>query len=380
MGLIEAFAEASWQITFASCAEPTPYSVDLSALGIPSRQITVNDSAFDAWVQELKPDWVVFDRYMTEEQFGWRVEKASPQAQRLLDTSDLHCLRAARERQVNHGGELALFNDIALREVAAIYRSDLTLMISEVEIQLLQELFQIPPTLLSYLPLMVAEPIRPPKPYEEREHFAMIGNYLHPPNWDAVRWCSSEIWPRIRQALPQAELHCYGAYEPDKARQLANAKQGIVFKGRAANALETLSRYRVNLAPLRYGAGQKGKILDGFCSSTPTVTTPVGAESMHGSIDWGCAITNDPQAFAETASAVYTHREHWERVQQQGHQIIQERFLASHWKPELLKVLENHSTDSRKQNFIGQMLRHHQHRSTEYMSRWIEAKQKLALP
>ena len=114
-----------------------------------------------------------------------------------------------------------------------------------------------------------------------------------------------EIWPSIKRSLPEAELHIYGAYETEKARQLDSAKLGIHMKGRAENALETLERYRVNHAPLRYGAGQKGKVLDGWMSGTPTVATPIAAESMNGLIEWGCAVTNDPEQFAETAARVY---------------------------------------------------------------------------
>ena len=87
---------------------------------------------------------VIFDRFMIEEQFGWRVEKTCPQALRVLDTSDLHCLREARQTQLKQGGVLDLYNEIALREIAAIHRSDLTLMISEYEIELMREQFAIP--------------------------------------------------------------------------------------------------------------------------------------------------------------------------------------------------------------------------------------------
>lgn len=378
MGLIEAFLHADWSVTFATTAQRSEHSVDLAELGVMTEEIKLNDRAFDEWVQTLAPNFVVFDRYMTEEQFGWRIEKACPDALRILDTSDLHCLREAREQQLKEGGALHLFNDVALREVAAIFRSDLSLMISEYEIECLQSTFQVPATQLTYLPLMLDEPAKSSSTFADRKDFVMIGSYLHPPNWDAVRWCCAEIWPIIRGHLPDAELHLYGSYEPEKARQLASPAMGISFHGRAEDALQTIERYRVNLAPLRFGAGQKGKVADGFCSGTPTVATPIAAESMNGSIEWGCSICPDAAGFAQAAVELYSQPELWDRVQQQGYQIVRQRFLASEWKPKMIDALKSLYTDSREKHFIGRMLRHHQHRSTEYMSRWIEAKNRFS--
>jgi hypothetical protein len=377
LGLIDSFLDACWSVTFAATAQPTEHSVDLVKRGVSIKKIQVNEDAFDEWARTLAPDFVVFDRYMTEEQFGWRIEKACPDALRILDTIDLHCLREAREQQLKHGGTLNLFNEVALREIAAIFRSDLSLIISEFEIECLQSVFQVPPAQLSYLPLMLDRPVASTPTHEDRKDFVMIGNYLHAPNWDAVRWCCAEIWPVIRRHLPDAGLHLYGSYEPEKARQLENTTNGIHFFGRADNSLKTLERYRVNLAPLRFGAGQKGKVADGFCSGTPTIATPIAAESMNGPIDWGCPLHADAGGFARTAVDVYAQPELWARVQQQGFRILEERFLANEWKPRLIERMESLNTDSRRNYFMGRMLRHHQHRSTEYMSRWIEAKNRL---
>ena len=126
--------------------------MNLEELGVESHTVQPNDSTFDAWIAELAPEVVIFDRFMIEEQFGWRVEKACSQALRVLDTSDLHCLREARQTQLKQGGALDLHNAIALREIAAIHRSDLTLMISEYEMEVLRTQFAIPPAQIAYWP------------------------------------------------------------------------------------------------------------------------------------------------------------------------------------------------------------------------------------
>jgi glycosyltransferase involved in cell wall biosynthesis len=375
--VIRSLQAAGWRVSFACAAQPSPYRLNLDALGIDTHSVQPNDSAFDAWIVGMAPDVVLFDRFMIEEQYGWRVEQACPQTLRVLDTSDLHCLREARQAQLKQGGALDLYNEIALREIAAIHRSDLTLMISEYEMEVLRKQFAVPEEQIAYWPFGVEQSDSKCAAFEARQHFIMIGSFMHSPNVDAARWCKQTIWPRIRKALPEAELHCYGSYGDKFKGELHAPKQGFHFKGRADNALATMSNYRVNLAPLRYGAGLKGKVFDGFQTGTPTVTTPIGAEGIVGAMDWGCAISEAPQQFADAAIEVYANAECWSRVQAQGQRIARERFDPAEWQPQLPQLLEaaiQQRSETRQQQFIGRMLRHHHHRSTEFMSRWIEAK------
>lgn len=375
--IIRSLQAAGYRVSFASAARPSEHSLDLETLSVATHAVQPNDSTFDSWLAELAPDVVIFDRFMIEEQFGWRVEKACPQALRVLDTSDLHCLREARQAQLKHGGGLDLYNDIALREIAAIHRTDLTLIISEHEMELLRTQFNIPEAQIAYWPFGLNLAESKFASFETRQHFIMIGSFMHAPNVDAARWCKQAIWPLIRQALPEAELHCYGSYGEKYQAELHAPKAGFWFKGRAQEALATMAHYRVNCAPLRYGAGLKGKLFDGFETGTPSVTTPIGAEGVTGAMDWGCAISADPQQFADAAITLYTDAARWSQVQAQGQQIAKERFDAAEWLPRLPQLLEAailRLTEDRKQHFVGRMLRHHHHRSTEFMSRWIEAK------
>lgn len=379
LDLIESLQSSGWTVSFASAAQASEFALDLSELGVTTYAVKVNDASFDAWVAELSPDVVIFDRFMTEEQFGWRVERACPDALRVLDTSDLHCLREARQLQLKVGGELELKNELALREIASIWRSDLTLMISEAEMSLLAEVFHLEDSLLAYFPFfqelsMGRAMIR----YEDRRHFIMIGSFMHAPNLDAARWCRAEIWPLIRQSIPSAELHCYGSYGDKYAGELDAPDEGFHYKGRAENAVTTMQQYRVNFAPLRFGAGLKGKLFDAFLSHTPSVTTPVGAEGIPGRfLDWGCSLSESAHNLARNAVIVHEDPATWERVRLAGETIVQQRFLKKDWLPRLNTILgeaKARLVETRQANFTGRMLRHHQHRSTEFMSRWIEAK------
>jgi len=379
LDIIQALQAGGAEVTFATAARHTSYSQDLGTLNVAVRSIQPNDSAFDVWLAALNPDLVLFDRFIMEEQYGWRVENVCPTALRILDTSDLHCLREARRVQLEKGEALNVYNETALREIAAIYRSDLTLMIADYEVELLVETFGIPERQLAYLPFWLESNQTEFTLFDSRQDFMMIGSFLHSPNLDAVRWCKQSIWPLIRKELPYAALHCYGAYGDGYRTELHDPDNGFVYRGHAEDALETLQTYRVNCVPLRYGAGLKGKVFDGFRTGTPTVTTPIGAEGIVGNEAWGCSISEEPEIFAKTAVDLYTNSRFWKRVQMCGQQIARRRFDSGMWSqivPRLIETARVHMAENRVRNFTGRMLRHHRHRSTEYMSRWIEAKNK----
>ena len=324
--LVELFLSQDWKIVFASAAALSEHRANLLSLGVQENPIELNNSSFNEFIAELKPDAVLFDRFFTEEQFGWRVAQVCPNALRLLDTEDLHSLRHARHQLLKQSqkstenetarqsvdpvlaGVAELYermanDDMAQREIAAIFRCDLSLMISQFEIELLTHFFSVPKQLLDYSPFLkvqrVEQHVLPC--FSERQHFISIGNFRHEPNWDAVLYLKHAIWPLIRAQLPQAELHIYGAYPPPKVTQLHNPKQGFCVKGWADDALIVMQQARVCLAPLRFGAGIKGKLMDAMRCGTPSITTNIGAESMHGDLVWGGLIEKNAQAIAGAA-------------------------------------------------------------------------------
>ena len=398
MQIIESFLQRGWQVTFSSPAGVGEHKADLAGLGIDEVGIELNNSSFDSFIRQLAPDIVLFDRFMMEEQFGWRVEKHCPDALRVLETSDLQSLRDARQQQlkarlkssadtddfstlfaparVETFGHMA-GTDLAQREIAAIYRCDLSLMISEYEIDLLVEHFNVPRALLHWCPLMVDSVPATFVPFEQRQHFLSIGNFRHAPNWDAVLWMKTTIWPLIRQQLPGAQLHVYGAYTPPKATALHNPAQGFHVLNWAEDALAVMSDARICMAPLRFGAGIKGKIADAMLCGTPNVTTPVGAEGMHGDLPWAGAIEQSATAIAAAAVHLYQNAEAWQQAQQNGQNLLAQRYLQGSHGPALVECIEHCRAgleQHRRNNFTGAMLRHHQHKSTQYMAQWIEAK------
>jgi glycosyltransferase involved in cell wall biosynthesis len=380
--LIKLFLKNNIEVIFCSPASETAFSFLLKTLGITQYQIKINDSDFDNLLKEINPDVVLFDRFMTEEKFGWRVAEVCPNALRILDTEDLHCLRYARQKAVLENTEFnteLLMNDYAKREIASVMRSDISLIISSFEMNLLQSFFKIDTQLLFYLPFLIDLKTIPVfKKIEERNHFVSIGNFLHEPNKDAVLQLKKSIWPLIRKKLPKAELHIYGAYVPESILQLNNPEEKFIIKGRAEDAINVIADAKVLLAPLRFGAGLKGKLMEAMLCGTPSVTTSIGAEGMSFNSSWGGAINDEPNDFANSAVELFVDEEKWKIAQNNGLDILS-NFDSNRFETNFIKkinLLFQNLNEHRSSNFFGAMLLSNQLNSTKYFSRWIEEKNK----
>lgn len=385
--LIALFQKRNYEITFASTATENQYNFDLNSIGVQKERIVLNCESFDNFISKLQPRFVLFDRFITEEQFGWRVSSKCPDALKILDSEDLHSLRYTRQADLksNISFEIEhLFSqDLTKREIASIFRCDLTLVIAEFEMDILQHYFKIEPQFLCYLPLFYSEEELAvrflPNNFEERKDFIFIGNFWHEPNWDAVLYLKRTVWPIIRKKFPSAVIKIYGAYASQKVFDLHNKKEGFLVLGRAEEARTVILAARVLLAPLRFGAGIKGKLLDAMQYGTPSVTSSIGAESINGILDWNGFISDDPIDFAIKAVELYQNEALWIKAQKQGTAVLRSRFRGSNFDYQfldriasLIDTLEIH----RKENFIGSLLLYHSMRSTEYLSRWIEEKNK----
>ena len=384
LSLLRLFRSQGWNVTFASAAQTTEHTVDLRTEDIEVQSIALNDSSFDQFIVQQQPDIVMYDCFVMEEQYGWRVEKNHPQALRILDTGDLQCLRKARLEAFKQNREVTQADwcsDVAKREIASIYRSDLSLIISDHEMELLKHRFTVDDSLLHHVPFMLDLPSLSSqhKPFEARQHFMTIGNFRHAPNWDSVLYLQT-LWPHIRKQIKDAELHIYGAYLPPKAMQLHQPKHGFFIKGRADNALDVMENARVCLAPLRFGAGLKGKLLDAMVAGTPSVTTPIGAEGMCHGLSWPGSITHTDEEFVTASVDLYQDRDHWQHAQGRIRPILETVFDGDKTGAALINQINQLRIDldsHRQRNFTGAMLRHHSMKSTQYMSKWIESKAQL---
>lgn len=339
-------------------------------------------------LRALNAELVLFDRFILEEQFGPLVYEALPGALCLLETQDLHFLRRAREacRETHwQGFEEVPITETALRELASVERSDHSFVVSSFEDTLLAKFFGNGSGVHSWEPFFYDPAVIPDKgpPFSERCGFVWIGNFRHAPNADALRWIRREIWPGIRRLLPEAVFRVYGAYPSQEFMDWNRSeREGIRVLGAVEDLSEVFSTARVNLAPLRFGAGVKGKILEGFRHGVPAVTTPVGAEglfpygeecpfpgsvalSVEQVIRAAVGLHEDP---SEWASA---RLQAWDRML--GFYDLRKREQGIRSK---IRFWLGERRSGRLPRWRSRMMRHGLQNGQRYFSKWIEEKEK----
>ena len=354
----------------------------LETYGIQTRQIQLNHPSFDAWVKSRMFDVVLFDRFLTEEQFSWRIREQLPDCTLVLDTEDLHSLRHSREKAVMEGrtweAPAWLEDPMFYRELASILRCDLSLIISRAEMELLLSRLPFLREILHYLPFQFSKDQMETGPaFSARRDFVFVGNGKHRPNCDAIAWLKSELWPLISERLPGTTLHIYGAYLPPDIRKLNAPGEGFHVHGWAQSLGDVYKAHRLQLAPLRFGAGVKGKILNALRFGLPTLSTPVGWEGIYQGPEPAAFTAEDPSGFARQAAALYTDPAIWRQSL-----YAQLEAATPHFSPfmePVLEAVENHKERTRSLpesvRVLQKLLRNQAFDRLKYFSKWIQAKQ-----
>ena len=251
------------------------------------------------------------------------VKRLAPRAKIVFDTVDLHFKREERQAEVLE--DEALRRGAALRkrqELRLALRSDLTLVVSKVEKAMLEAEFP-------GLNVQVLSNIHPmdeadPPPFEHRRGIVFIGGFEHPPNVDAVLYFAGEVLPRLRDRIPEAVFEVIGPDPPPAIRQLASPQ--IHIHGHIEDVRPIFNRARVSVAPLRFGAGVKGKVNQSMVLGVPTIITSVAAEGMHLVHEENTMIADDPERFAEALVRTWSSPELWLRLATNGRENIREHF------------------------------------------------------
>lgn len=379
--LIDELKKISNDIHFACAASKSVSSHPLEELNIITHDIVLNDSSFNDFIADLLPNVVVYDRFITEEQFGWRVKQLSPNIVSVLDTEDLHFVRRARTTAFKTNTEVNYDTADCYRELSSIYRSDLSIIISKFEYDMLINHFNIPAKQLLYLPFIEAEISNETKDilpdFNNRKNFMFIGNFIHEPNYQTVLQLK-KIWSTIKKRLPNTQIHIYGAYASQKVLQLNNANDGFIVKGKADDVNQIMQQYRVLVAPIPFGAGLKGKFVDGFRNRLPNVTSKIGSEGISAE-NWGGFIAENETDFIDAVCKLYQDELEWNRAVATGFDILNHQFSDKKWsgvlKDAVLKIYENIELH-RNNLFIQKILWQNGLQAVKYMSLWIEQKNK----
>ena len=160
--------------------------------------------------------------------------------------------------------------------------------------------------------------------FDDRRDIIFIGSFQHAPNADAVLYFAREIFPLVRDRLPDVVFQVIGPDAPPEVVELGSPNIRVL--GRVPNVRPLFDQARISVAPLRFGAGVKGKVNQSMALGVPTVVTSIAAEGMYLVHEDNAMIADDPERFAEAVVSLWTSRELWERVSTNGRQNIRDHF------------------------------------------------------
>lgn len=337
--LLHRLLERGYHVIFGSIdrEEYEPYTVALRDAGVETivgfnrttvrRLASMALSVDVAWLSRPGPAAALIDAFRSD----------FPEARILYDTVDLHYLRLEREERIT--GRRTKWQATRRRELQLAEQADITVVTSLVERELLALEGVANAAVVSVSQAYVDASF---PSFEERHGIVFFGNFGHAPNIDAAAWLCREIMPHIRKAAPEIALTIAGADPPAAVRRLAT--HGITVTGYVERIDDLLMRHRVFIAPLRFGAGVKGKTLRALAVGLPVVTTAVGAEGIFG--EGECALADDASSFAAATVGLYRDKERWASLATQTREVA-ERFSVERIAAQLDSVLP--SDDNREQ-------------------------------
>jgi len=242
------------------------------------------------------------------------IRKFCPKAKVLFHTVDLHFLRMSREAVLQSDKvkqEAAI--KMKQRELAAICASDASIVVSTAELELLRP--ELPDTKVHVFPLIMNVQAKS-KPLLNRRDIVFVGGYQHPPNVDAVQYFVAEIMPLLRQLLPGVRFYAVGSKTPVELQALAS--EDVIITGFVEDLAPLLNKMRISVAPLRFGAGIKGKIGTAMAVGLPVVATSLAAEGMSLTDGENILVADGAKAFAEAVAKIYQDEVLWNHISRNG--------------------------------------------------------------
>ncbi len=323
--MLELAVEMGSKVTFVAdnLEHRQPYVADLQARGVEvlfAPYVTSIAELLDARGREF--DVIIVARHYIAVKHLEAIRRFAPRAFVAFDTVDLHFLRSERLAEIE-GSAVAKAVARASRdeELAVIERADVTLVVSPIEKEVLQ---QAAPQAKVLLLSNIHEPIAGGKPLAERDGIVFIGGFQHPPNTDAVLWYAREVLPRVRQRLPGVKTFIVGSKVPSTIRALA--APDFVVAGYVPDVAPLFTDCRLSIAPLRYGAGVKGKVNLAMSYGVPVVATPAAVEGMHLVSGEDVMVAADAEQFASAIERVYRDEALWQRLSAAGVDNVRRHF------------------------------------------------------
>lgn len=343
VAMIRGLQSLGYKVTFwaNNLKRTEPYATNLQQVGVEVVYGSVDFMQFSKHYAHFY-DVVIMSRPEICARYINICKSLFTNAKLIYDTVDLHYLRLARQADIDVSNAEALLEQskwFKVLEIGLMERTDATIVVSNQEVKLLnKEGIDADIEIVSNI-----HEVRPEgytHDYDERENILFVGNYAHLPNRDSARWFVNDIFPAVQKKISGVRLHIVGAnMPPELGRELK--RKGVIIDGYQTDAelAELLLNSRVFVAPLRYGAGVKGKIGQAIEYGLPTVTTPIAAEGMYIRDGHNGLIAETASDFANQVVKLYEDRELWQKIQLNARKIIDEHFSSDIAVRQLKKML-----------------------------------------
>jgi GT2 family glycosyltransferase/glycosyltransferase involved in cell wall biosynthesis len=304
------------------------YTEALQALGIEALYHPYVSSPI-AWLRARGHalDAIVLSRHYVAANYIGLARLYAPRAKLIFDTVDLHYLREQRAAELDGNAELARQAARSrTQELKLMRECDVTLVVSDVEKTLLAR--EVPGVRVEILS-NVHEIYGCRRGFDARKDLVFVGGFQHPPNIDAVIWFVREVFPHVRAVLPDVVFHIIGSKAPPEITALAH--DGVVVHGFVENLEPFMDGCRISVAPLRYGAGVKGKVNMAMSYGLPVVATAAAVEGMHVRAgndvsDPDVLVADAPADFAAAIVRLYGDKALWNALSRNGLENVRRHF------------------------------------------------------
>lgn len=343
-GIIKTFSELGYSVTFipGDLTKIQKYDEALTKLGVT---VFYGNGArgLSQAVKQISSQFDLFYIFRCDiyTQCLSAIRNNNPRAYIIFHAPDCYSLREKREMELNGLKDQNLkdrFLKHSNQEREAILDSDLTLVVSSVEKDLLKNKFGV--SNIETFPALFIQisPREKILPFEQRKNIFFIGGFGHRPNQDAMIWFLNAIWPLIREKDPTIEFHIFGSSLSKQLKESFEKFPGVKVKG-FVEQLEILRTYRLSVAPLRYGAGIKGKVATSLAMGIPVVGTTIAMEGMDIVNNTHSSICDDPRSFADAVIKFYSDKKSQTRLSDEGRSHVNRMFSEGANAYQLLSIL-----------------------------------------
>ena len=282
-------------------------------------------------------DYIFISRHYIAINYISLLKRYCPDTRFIFDTVDLHYLREQRLAELEQSTPLQRTAQQTRRaELSVIKAADATLVVSTVEKAVLSE--DAPGEKVHVLSNIHEVPGRD-KDFADRKDIYFVGGYQHPPNVDAACWFVNDIWPLVHQQLPEMRFHLIGSKAPERIRTLSG--DGVEFHGFVETLQPVLSDCRLAVAPLRYGAGVKGKVNMSMAHGQPVVATPAAVEGMFAEHGREILVAEDAASFAAEIVRLYQDEDLWNRISDASVQNVEDHFSLATARASLTSLFDS---------------------------------------